>query len=188
VTNLASFTGTIVSDTGTINYSVLGAVGAVREWVVSDATTALCVGCLSFVYQFQVSAVSVGRLAGTAYDAFTVDVSQFGSAVPALTGSVAGAFGANNADRDASGNTIDFDFTTPVPPGGSSFLLIANTNATASQTGTIGIFFDVPQLGLVGPANFTGFAPAQRTAIPEPATAVLLGTGLVALGIRRRRR
>jgi hypothetical protein len=154
----------------------------VREWVVSNASSALCAGCLSFVYQFQVSAGSIGRLAGSSYDSFTVDVAHFGSAVPALTGSLAGTFGANNADRDVSGNTIDFDFTSAVTATFSSFLLIANTNATASQAGTISLATPAGAF-----SNLTGFAPGQATGVPEPATALLLGSSLVALFVWRRR-
>jgi PEP-CTERM motif len=185
VTNLAAFTaGTVVNDTGSLAFSFGGNTGTVREWVVSNASTALCAGCLSFVYQVQVTGGSVGRVAGSPYDAFTVDVSHFGSAVLALTGSVNGIFGANNADRDASGNTIDFDYTSPITSTFSSFLEIANTNATASQAGTIAISAGVLT---AGSQTLTGFAPGTATGVPEPATILLLGSSLVALGVWRRR-
>src|SRR5205085_10444809 len=61
--DLPSFTATtVLQDTGSLNYSFGGNTGAVREWVVSNATGALCPGCLTFVYQFQVAAGNVGRL------------------------------------------------------------------------------------------------------------------------------
>lgn len=183
VTNLASFSGTLVFDTGSLPYTFAGGSGTVREWVVSNATGALCAGCLSFVYQFQVATGTVGRLAAASYDAFTVDVSHNLGPSASLTGSVAGGFGANNADRDVTGVTIDFDFTSVVTAGQASFLEIANTNATAFQNGTITIVGGGGQQS----ATVVGRAPATGGAVPEPATILLLGSSLLAVGVWRKR-
>jgi hypothetical protein len=189
VSSAAPFTaGTLLSDTGSLAFSVGGTTGTVREWVVSNASSALCAGCLSFIYQVQVTQApappgssGVGRFAGSAYDAFTVDVTHISDAVAALTGSVAGGFGANNADRDASGNTVGFNYTSAGGIfTGASFLEMANTNATALQTGLITVTSTTS-----ASQNFTGFAPGT-SAVPEPATALLLGSSLVALVLRRR--
>jgi PEP-CTERM motif len=189
VSSAAPFTaGAVLNDTGSLAFSVGGTSGSVREWVVSNASSALCAGCLSFIYQVQVTQApaplgssGVGRFAGSAYDAFTVDVTHISDAVAAL-GSVAGGFGANNADRDASGNTVGFNYTsTGGIFTGASFLEMANTNATASQAGIITV------ASTTGASqNFTGFAP-RTSAVPEPATILLLGSSLVALGVWRRR-
>ncbi len=181
LTNLASFSGTVLSDTGSLAYSFSGNTGTVREWVVSDASSALCAGCLSFVYQVQVTAGNVGALSGSSYDAFTVDVAHFMGPSASLTGSVAGGFGANNASRDATGSTVSFNFTSPITSGNASFLEIANTNATTFQWGII----TVPS-GTAGSQNLTGPAPGRAT-VPEPATALLLGSSVVGLGVWRRR-
>jgi PEP-CTERM motif len=181
VPNLATFTGTsVVADTGNLSYSAGGATGTVREWVVANGTGALCAGCLSFVYQFTVTAGSIGRLSASSYDAFTVDVSHSLNLSPLLVGSINGGFGPQNADRDATGATIDFDFNPAVTT--SSSLLIANTNATASQSG---IMFLNSATG-ASSANIAGFVPGQPT-VPEPATLLLIGSGVVALGVWRRR-
>ena len=190
VSNAAPFTaGTLLSDTGSLAFSVGGTSGTVREWVVSNASSALCAGCLSFIYQVQVTQApappassGVGRFSGSAYDAFTVDVTHISDAVAALTGSVAGGFGANNADRDASGNTVGFNYTsTGGIFTGASFLEMANTNATASQAGIITV------ASTTGASqSFTGRVPGT-SAVPEPATVLLLGSSLVALGVWRRR-
>jgi len=190
VSSAAPFTaGTLLTNTASLAFSVGGTTGSVREWVVSGASSALCATCLSFIYQVQVTSApappgssGVGRIAGSPYDAFTVDVTHISDAVAALTGSVAGGFGANNADRDASGNTVGFNYTsTGGIFTGASFLEMANTNATAFQTGSIVV------TSTAGPSQtFSGFAPGS-SAVPEPTTALLLGSSLVALGVWRRR-
>jgi hypothetical protein len=99
--------------------------------VVANGTGALCVGCLSFVYQFTVTAGSIGRISASSCDRVHGDVSHPLNLSPLLIDSINGSFGPQNADRDASGATIDFDFNPAVTS--SSFLLIAHTNATASS-------------------------------------------------------
>ena len=133
------------------------------------------------MYQFHVTTGAIGRISAFPYDAFTVDVSHVTGPSASLPGSLAGGFGANNADRTVSGNTIDFDFTTLVTAAFTSFVLIANTNSTAFQPGTM-IFND----NSAPSGNIAGFAPEQAT-VPEPATLLLVGSGVVALGVWRRR-
>jgi hypothetical protein len=184
VTNLGSFTGTLVTDTLTQPYAFTGGTGTVREWVVRDATGALCAACLSFVYQVHVNTGVVGLIAGAPYNGFSVDVTHFVGPSALLPGSVEGEFGANSADRSADGNTVGFNFTpSPITPGLDSFLEIANTNSTTFIAGTI----HVDGAGTNGTPLIAGFAPGVA-AVPEPATVVLIGSGLVALGIWRRRR
>jgi len=174
VTSIPSFTGTVLAESVGSLVTPTGRIGTVEEFVVTNGTGALCAGCLSFVYQFQVSAGSVLSLAASSYDAFTIDVTQTPGPSASLPGSQFGTFLANGADRSASGTMIRFDFTSPVTAG--SFLEIVNTNATSYSTGII----TVSSSG--GVANTDGFVP-----VPEPTTALLVGSSLVALGVWRRR-
>jgi hypothetical protein len=177
--------GTVVADTGTRNYSFGfledNNTGTVREWVVSDGNRKLCNGCLAFVYQFHVTTGSITGLSGALYDNVTVDVahSENNPPVSLLPGSLAGQFGANNADRDSTGNTIDFDFTSPVTATFNSWVLIANTDRTSFFPGVITLHSGLA-LGVL-----PGFAPAPA-AVPEPTTILLIGASLTALVWRRR--
>jgi hypothetical protein len=176
VTSIPSFSGTVLAESVGSLVTPSGHFGTVEEFVVTNGTGALCAGCLSFVYQFQVSAGSVSSLAASSYDAFTIDVTQTVGPSASLPGSQLGAFGANVANRNASGTTIEFDFTSPVTAGFGTYLEIVNTNAISYSTGIITISSSS------GVANTDGFVP-----VPEPTTALLVGSSLVALGVWRRR-
>ena len=182
ITNLGDFTGTVVTSVVDASFSFSGGTGTVSEWVVRDATSALCPGCLSFVYQVHLDTGVVGLIEGASYSGFTVDVAHFIGPSASLTGSTAGGFGANDADRSADGSTIGFNFSNPITPGNNSFLEIANTNAISFMGGIIG----VDGTGENG-TSIGGFAPGLA-AVPEPATVLLIGSGLVAIGVWRRRR
>jgi hypothetical protein len=99
----------------------------------------------------------------------------------------------NSADQSTgTDGTIGFSFPNAtagatVAPGETSRILVIRTNATNYTTGITSIFSDsvFPYPPAVTTASTNSFAP---TAIPEPGTYVLMGAGLLALGLVRRKR
>jgi hypothetical protein len=144
--------------------------GTVTSKVYSaDADNPL--GGLTFTYeivsglsQHEISRFSVGDYAG-----FQTDVSYNLAMLPGVPPSVA-------SRSTGTGNILRFDFVG-LPPGQSSTLLVVQTDAQAYFTTTASVIDG-------GSADFFSIAP---TAIPEPATAALVGIGLFTLVVTRRR-
>jgi hypothetical protein len=88
------------------------------------------------------------------------------------------------ADRDASGVTVGFNFIptppgTKIPPGTSSAVLVISTDATAFTAGNAQVIDG-------GTQTVASFEPLAVAASPEPGSMVLLGSGILALVLRRR--
>jgi len=96
---------------------------------------------------------------------------------------VNGSIGPVSGDRNAVGNVVGFGFTPPqsaaIQPGQSSYVLVISTNATSFTTGNSSVSDG-------GVTTVSSFQPAGTPDVPEPATFLLLGGGLVALGSVRR--
>jgi hypothetical protein len=100
---------------------------------------------------------------------------------PFVSGTVAPVTGDRNA---GVGNVIGFSFNPPdsakIQPGQTSFVLAISTDATNFTTGTASLVDG-------GVTSVASFAPTGSPQVPEPASFLLIGGGLVALiGIRFR--
>jgi hypothetical protein len=151
------------------------------EYVYMDANNLSCPTCLDFL--FSVSNAGPGiieRLSTANFDSFITDVGYNTSGITGGPSAVPAGLIPLTVDRSSSGGVIGFNFDAPSSPivsGESSVLLEIQTNATNYMAGTISV-----QDGVAGFA--AGFAP---TTTPEPMSMVLIGSGLVAVGLLKRR-
>jgi PEP-CTERM motif len=155
-TLMATVSGNITTPTFSTDYS---------QWVYSDPFNTWCAGCLDFVYQFTDHGPDPNeRYSMSNFNGFLVDVGTdpFGIHDPTLI------------DRSALGPVIGFNFpaSDEIAVGETTVLLVIETNAVAITGGYVSA-----QDGTAG----SGFAYAPM-AVPEPASLMLLGGGLIAVG------
>ena len=173
--------GTIVADTGVVSYTGIGGElsGQAETIVLSDAGNVFCTGCLDFafaVFSSSTATTDIERISSGGFAGFLVD---------AGVATVACGLGPNvspvSADRSGDGSVVGFNFSSnnQVVAGDCSAILIIETNATSFAAGTLQVIDnDV--------ARITSFAPTAAT--PEPASLLLLGSGILSFGGLLRRR
>jgi hypothetical protein len=196
-----SCTGTSVSSTletftiGTPGTFLTGVTTSVSQYGISGIfRTAVYRNSgngLDFYYQFQnTSATSeINRITTVNFGMFSTNVGFVTTDIDGTGGAGSGGTAVNfvagsqapvAADRSsAPGTTIGFDFrggTDTIANGEVSRIFVIRTNATGWSTGSTFMING-------GVASVASFQP-----IPEPSTYALMGAGLLALGLVRRKR
>ena len=163
------------------------------QWVAEVHTAGLCPTCLDFVYQVTNRTTNpggltepVGRITasslvdGGTFAGFLTDVGY--SIAPGPLG--AGTVAPTSVDRSSPGTTVGFQFApNPLDPGATTLVLVIRTNATTYLDGSLN-FIDGDVLRVTAFAPNGAVPPAE---IPEPATLLLIGSGLAGLGLAARR-
>ena len=176
-------------------FNIMNAQGiSVATGTLAAAVFRNTTGTLDFYYQVSNNASSMDPVERETNFSFLLTLPEFLTAVGFRTdgGTLGGVFTAGAVapvlgDRSMNGDTVGFQFGTaagaPVQPGQKSQVLVVSTDATNFTQGSSNVIDG-------GVSTVLTFRPAAAAPnIPEPASFVLLGGGMLALaGIRRLRR
>ena len=158
---------TLLATTGAVNLNPQAGVSfnaTYQENVVRDVNNVFCIGCLDFLILVpNAGPGTIERIFTSSFTGFSTDVGY---------NSTSGGVAPSTVDRGANGSVIGFNFPLPgaaIGTGQGSAILVIETNATNFTTGAVSVQDGVTAAG-------TGYAPS---AIPEPTSMILLGTGII---------
>lgn len=168
---------------GTFSASTIA--GNYQEYVITDTSNPFNAQCGGACYDFVIVVQNTG---GPGTQTNGIEKVTTGAIAPSSTvgfeaaqlfvgyAPIAGGTAPLTIDEGevANGDVVAFNFPDhgAIPVGGFSDLLVIQTNANHFTTGNIGIIDN-------STATVSGFVPVLTSAVPEPNSLLLLGTGLL---------